>query len=231
MSRVAPTIPFLLNRTELLAEPSGALYWPARATLVVADLHLEKGSSFARRGQLLPPYDSRTTLSRLTDAIRHRQPSRVICLGDSFHDGEAAGRLSAEDAAAIRRLTAACDWIWVAGNHDPTPPGNLGGRVVPDALTDGALVFRHEALDRPAPGEVSGHYHPKAAITQRGRRLSARCFVEDGARLILPAFGAYTGGLNVLDPAIAGLYRDGFRAHLLGPRKVHSFPRSRLLRG
>ncbi|MCR9222139.1 MAG: ligase-associated DNA damage response endonuclease PdeM [Alphaproteobacteria bacterium] len=220
-----------LNGARLTAEPSGALYWPARETLVVADLHLEKGSSFARRGQLLPPYDSRTTLGLLADAITRRRPARVICLGDSFHDADAADRLCEEDRAAVRRLTAACDeWIWIAGNHDPAPPGDLGGRVVCDALTDGPLVFRHEALAQPAAGEVSGHYHPKAAVAQRGRRISARCFVEDGRRAILPAFGAYTGGLNVLDRAIAGLYADGFRAHLLGPRKVYSFPRSRLLR-
>lgn len=231
MSAVPPAPSLHLNGTALIAEPSGALYWPARATLIVADLHLEKGSSFARHGQLLPPYDSRTTLSLLANAIERRRPARLICLGDSFHDAQAADRLAPDDAAAIRRLTGSLDWIWIAGNHDPAPPETLGGRVVSDALVDGALVFRHEALARAAPGEISGHYHPKAAITQRGRRVSARCFVEDGRRLILPAFGAYTGGLDVLDPAIATLYPDGFRVHLLGPRKVHGFPRARLLRG
>jgi len=231
MTRVSLTPEFTLNGARLIAEPSGALYWPDRETLVAADLHLEKGSSFARRGQLLPPYDSRTTLSRLADAIRLRRPRRLICLGDSFHDADAAARLGAEERETIRRLVAAVGaWIWIAGNHDPAPPEDLGGAVATDQLTDGPLVFRHEALDQPAAGEISGHYHPKAAVTQRGRRISARCFVEDGRRAILPSFGAYTGGLNVLDPAISRLYADGFRAHLLGPRKVYSFPRSRLLR-
>jgi hypothetical protein len=230
MSRVAPTIPFLLNGAELLAEPSGALYWPARETLIVADLHLEKGSHFARRGQLLPPYDSRTTLSLIEDAIARRRPRRLIALGDSFHDADAAERLAPDDRGRIARLTRSVEWIWIAGNHDPAPPGELGGHVVTEALADGPLVFRHEALTSPAAGEISGHYHPKAAVTQRGRRIAARCFVEDGRRAILPAFGAYTGGLNVLDPAIARLYAIGFRVHLLGPRKVYSFPKSRLLR-
>lgn len=231
MTRISPSPDIVLNGASLIAEPSGALYWPARETLVVADLHLEKGSSFARRGQLLPPYDSRTTLSQLSDAIGRRRPKRLICLGDSFHDADAAGRLGPEERETIRRLAAAVEaWIWIAGNHDPAPPADLGGEVVTDHLTDGPLVFRHEALATPAAGEISGHYHPKAAVTQRGRRISARCFVEDGRRAILPSFGAYTGGLNVLDPAISGLYANGFRVHLLGPRKVYSFPRSRLLR-
>jgi DNA ligase-associated metallophosphoesterase len=221
--------PLILNGAELMAEPSGALYWPARETLIVADLHLEKGSAFARRGQLLPPYDSRTTLARLAEAMATHRPARLICLGDSFHDIDAGARLSDADRACLKGLTAQCDWVWVAGNHDPTPPRDLGGRIVTDAISDGALTFRHEALDHPAAGEISGHYHPKATLTQRGRRISARCFIEDGRRAILPAFGAYTGGLNVLDPAIGRLYEKGFRVHLLGPRKVYSFPRSRLL--
>ncbi|MEQ8603880.1 MAG: ligase-associated DNA damage response endonuclease PdeM [Marivibrio sp.] len=231
MTRVSLTQDLTLNGASVIAEPSGALYWPARETLIVADLHLEKGSSFARRGQLLPPYDSRTTLSRLADALRARQPKRLICLGDSFHDADAAERLGAEERETIRRLAAAVgSWIWIAGNHDPAPPADLGGAVVTDHLIDGPLVFRHEALAGPAAGEISGHFHPKAAVTQRGRRIAARCFVEDGRRAILPSFGAYTGGLNVLDPAISRHYADGFRVHLLGPRKVYSFPRSRLLR-
>ncbi len=225
-----------INGAQLAAQPSGALFWPDRATLIVADLHLEKGSSFARRGQFLPPYDSRATLARLRAEIDRLAPARVICLGDSFHDDAAADRLSDADRDVLCALTARCDWLWVAGNHDPAPPRGLGGRAARDGWTDGPLVFRHEAqaavggrkAAATAPGEISGHFHPKAAVARRGRRLSARCFVEDGRRLVLPAFGAYTGGLDALDPAISGLFPRGFRAHLLGPRGIHSLTRTAL---
>ncbi len=217
-----------LNGVQLLADPSGALFWPARRTLVAADLHLEKGSAFAARGRLLPPYDTAATLKALADAIDRHRPERVICLGDSFHDDGAAGRLAPSDGAAIRGLTAAREWIWICGNHDPAPPRDWGGRVE-NEVTLGTLTFRHEAAaDRPAPGEVSGHYHPKASVRLRVKRVTGRCFVSDGRRLVLPAFGAYTGGLDVLDPALAGLFPRGFSVHLLGRGGVYSFPKTAL---
>lgn len=220
--------PIEVNGAQLIGDLSGALYWPARRLLVVADLHLEKGSSYAASGQLLPPYDTTATLERLAAACRRYAPARVLCLGDSFHDGEASERLATEDRARIEALTGAYDWIWLCGNHDPEPPADWGGRVESE-LVEGPLVFRHEALDgRPAAGEVSGHFHPKASVKVRFRRLTARCFVTDSRRLILPAFGAFTGGLNVLEPAIAGLFPRGFEAHLLGRRQSFVYPKRAL---
>jgi DNA ligase-associated metallophosphoesterase len=218
-----------LNGVDLLADLSGALLWPDRRLLVVADLHLEKGSAFAQRGQLLPPYDTGATLARLEGVIERHQPETVICLGDSFHDRRGAERLSRPDAERIARLTAARDWIWVTGNHDPEPPAHLGGRIA-DAVTLGALCFRHEATAGPGcgGGEVSGHYHPVAAVRARGRRVRARCFASDGNRLIMPSFGAYTGGLNVLDRVLAPLLGRRFQVHIMGREKLFEFPSARL---
>lgn len=209
-----------VNGARLLADVSGALIWPERRALVFADLHLEKGSSFAARGRPLPPYDSGATIRRMRDALTHHTPETVICLGDSFHDGDGPARLGDGDRRALLALTSAYDWVWIAGNHDPAPALDLGGRVAAE-LVLGGLLFRHAAAQGAAPaGEVSGHYHPKAAVRARGRRLSARCFVSDGRRLILPAFGAYTGGLNVLDPAIRRLFARPLQAHLLGRGRI-----------
>jgi DNA ligase-associated metallophosphoesterase len=220
----------LVNGVGLLADVSGALYWPTRRTLVVADLHLEKGSAFAARGQLLPPYDSAATLQALAEVIARYAPARVICLGDSFHDEGAAGRLAPADAMALRRLTDAREWVWIAGNHDPVPPAVWGGTVA-SRVTLGALTFRHQAGGDHAPGEVSGHYHPKASVRTRAKRISGRCFVSDGRRLVLPAIGAYTGGLDVLDPAIAGLFARDFSVYLLGREAVYGFARKALAAG
>lgn len=220
----------LLNGATVKADPAGALFWPTRGWLLVADLHLEKGSAFARMGQFLPPYDTAATLLRLEDLCRHWRPSRVICLGDSFHDRDAAARVSDADGRRIAALTAAHDWVWIAGNHDPAPPPTWGGSVVAEELREGPLVLRHAAVtDRmAAAGEISGHYHPKAAAVVRGKRISARCFVGDGRRMILPAFGAYAGGLNVLDPAIAGLLHRPFQAWMLGTGRLFPLPSTRL---
>ena len=216
--------PIRLNGVPLAAEPEGALHWADEATLVVADLHLEKGTSYAPAGSFLPPYDTRATLAALATLVDRLRPQRVICLGDSFHDGGAAGRLDAADqrtlADAIARVA---EWWWVAGNHDPTPPDGLGGRVA-EEVTIGPLVFRHQADAARPDGEVSGHYHPRAAVKLRHGRLGGRCFVEDGRRLILPAFGAYAGGLDVRDPAIADLFAPAARIHVIGRGRIHAFP-------
>jgi len=222
-----------LNGADLTADPSGALLWAVRRTLVVADLHLEKGSAFAARGQLLPPYDTRATLGRLEALIAKHRPERVICLGDSFHDGGAGARLAVGDRARLGRLTAARDWVWIEGNHDPEPPDDLGGRVEAE-LIDPPLVFRHQARKRGAKspvvaGEVSGHWHPKAAVHLPPKRISAPCFVSDGRRLVLPAFGAYTGGLSVLDPVVSNLFRPDFVVHLVHRDKLYGFPRDSLV--
>jgi DNA ligase-associated metallophosphoesterase len=221
----AATLP--LNGAALIADLTGALWWPEAALLAFADLHLEKGSSYAPRGTLLPPYDTRTTVKRMADAVGRYKPRTVVCLGDSFHDDGAAARLDDADAAALQRLISGRDWLWVAGNHDPAPPAGLGGRSVAE-FAAGPLRFRHEAVFMTAPGEVSGHFHPKASVSHRGRRVTGRCFASDGRRLVLPAFGAYAGGLSVTDPALAGLFPDGFAVWMLGRSRVHRLPASRL---
>jgi DNA ligase-associated metallophosphoesterase len=203
----------VLNGVELFAEPSGALWWPAAATLMVADLHFEKGTSYAQRGVLLPPYDTRTTLARLTAAIGPRV-ERVICLGDSFHDGDGPQRLSSADASALRALVEHYDWIWITGNHDPILPAMLGGRTVIGEHRLNGLVMRHQA-EADAIGEISGHYHPKSHIDVRGRRLSGACFIHDERRIVLPAFGAYTGGLHIDSEAIRALFPASFRIDLV----------------
>jgi DNA ligase-associated metallophosphoesterase len=213
-----------LAGTTLLADPSGALWWPDERTLIVADLHFEKGAAFARRGALLPPYDTRATLAMLAGVIDRLDPAAVVALGDSFHDRAGADHIAAADAAALAALVARRDWTWVAGNHDPAPGPGLGGRVVADALALGPLTLRHQAVPDTAPGELSGHFHPKAGISIHGRRLTCRCFVADETRVILPAFGAYTGGLDVRDPAISDLFPHGFDAYLAGKTRLTMVP-------
>lgn len=218
-----------VNGADLLADLSGALVWPDKRTLVVADLHLEKGSSLARHKRPLPPYDSAATLGRLETVIARYEPETVICLGDSFHDGDGAIRLSDGDRGRLRALSDAHEWVWIAGNHDPAPSPEIGGRVA-EELVIGGLLFRHIAAGGTGPaGEISGHYHPKAAVRARGRRMSARCFAGDGRRLVLPAFGAYTGGLSVLDPAIRALFPRRCEVHLLGRQRIVSADRSALV--
>ncbi len=217
----------MVNGVRLTPDPSGALWWPDARSLVVADLHLEKGSSYARRGVMLPPYDTRATLDKLDSLVRRYTPARVIALGDSFHDGDGAARLADDDADRLRRLAQQTRWIWIAGNHDPAPPDWLGGTVT-DELADGGLVLRHQARPERQPGEVSGHYHPKASVVVRGRHLTRRCFMTDGIRLILPAFGAYAGGLDVRDEAFVPLFRHRFHAWVLGDQQVFPVPSQRI---
>ena len=210
MSVAAPNLSsetFLHVRGELFTPlPEGALWWAAERTLIVSDLHLEKGSSFAARGQMLPPYDTSATLAIVEGLVDELAPASVISLGDSFHDRKAENRMDAMDAERVRALTARTDWIWVEGNHDPDPPEHLGGRAS-KVLRIGDIVFRHEPTGE--LGEIAGHLHPCAKVASRVRALRRRCFVTDGARLIMPAMGAFTGGLNVLDEAYTPCFPDG----------------------
>lgn len=198
----------------------GALYFAAHRLLVVSDLHLEKGSAFARRGQLIPPYDSVATLSLLAGVISEYEPATVVSLGDSFHDSGGADRLPPAYRALLETLMVGRDWFWIAGNHDPDLPANLPGDAVRE-LALASLLFRHEPQRGAGPGEIAGHLHPCARIVQRGRSVRRRCFATDGERLIMPAFGAYTGSLNVLDRAYAGLFRrGGLVAYMIGADRV-----------
>ena len=209
----------------LTADLSGALFWKEQSLLVVSDLHLEKGSSFAARGVLLPPYDTAATLSRLAAAISRHDPKMVIALGDSFHDCNAHERLSASDREAIAALQGGRDWIWISGNHDPALPSDLGGAVASEVAI-GAIAFRHEPTG--ASGEIAGHLHPKARVATRGRSMERRCFACDGARAVMPAFGAYTGGLSIRDEAFAKIFQTpGFVAHVLGDHRLHAIAASR----
>lgn len=188
--------------TELAALPSGALFWPARAALLLADLHLEKASWLAQvSGQMLPPYDSLATLGAVEAALAATGATEVWCLGDSFHDARGCTRLPADAQARLRALTGGTRWTWITGNHDAGLADHCGGRVVGEAAVDG-LVLRHEASRAEHRPELSGHFHPKLRLTVRGRRVARRCFVATGTKLVLPAFGALTGGMDADDPAI-----------------------------
>jgi uncharacterized protein len=209
----------------LLADLSGALYWDEERLLIVSDLHLEKGSSFALRGILLPPFDTAATLAKLAAVVAHYAPRRVIALGDSFHDRDAHERLNETDRDAIKALQAGRDWIWIEGNHDPAPPASLDGSVATE-IAIGALTFRHEPTG--GEGEIAGHLHPKARVATRGRGIDRRCFAGDGARIVMPSLGAYTGGLSIRDRAFAKIFpSDDFTAHVIGDAAMHVIAASR----
>jgi uncharacterized protein len=206
----------------LVADPAGALYWPDERLLVVADLHLEKGSAFAARGVLLPPYDTAATLARLARLVERYAPRLLIALGDSFHDDGGPLRMSASDRDALKALQQGRDWVWIAGNHDADLPDDIGGCHAA-ALALGALTFRHLPSEQNADGEIAGHLHPLARVARRGRAVSRRCFAGDSRRLVMPAFGAYAGGLNVRDRAIFGLFGTLiFTAHMLGELRLYA---------
>ncbi len=213
-----------VNGETLVLDRSGAAWWPHNRTLIFADLHFEKGSSYARGRQFLPPYDTRATLQRMADVVARRAPVRIIALGDSFHDPHAAERLGGEERALLGALAAKAHFIWITGNHDPHPPAWLGGAVMAQ-WREGGLVFRHEPQMDAERGEVAGHLHPAASVAKYGRGVRRRCFVADAGRLLLPSFGAYTGGLDVGDPAIAGLFGSRFHAFMLGQDRVYAIPR------
>jgi len=211
----------------LLADAQGALYWPEHGLLAVADLHLEKGSSFAARGVLLPPYDTAAALARLARLIAQYAPRCVVALGDSFHDSGGPARLTAEDRDNLQCLQRGRDWIWIAGNHDPEPAPGIGG-VFHETLAIDGLSFRH--LPTGAVGEICGHLHPVARVAHRGRTVSRRCFATDKTRVVMPAFGTFTGGLNVRDAAFADLFGTlAFTAHMLGERRLYAFTAKRCL--
>ena len=212
----------------LSLRPCGALWWAEAEVLVVSDLHLEKGSAYAARGQMLPPYDTRATLLRLAALVEGLRPTTMISLGDSFHDRHARMRMSPQDAAAVRIMTDACDWVWIEGNHDPKPPADLGGRTA-DELRLGPLVFRHQPGPSSSRGEIAGHLHPCARVVGRGGSVRSRCFVSDGERMVMPAYGALTGGLNILDTAFAGLFPNGMIAGVIGRDSVYAAAGDRLL--
>lgn len=193
---------FSFCHVELVALPQGALFWPARQALFVADLHLEKASWFARLGQMLPPYDSLATLADLTALVAATGAREIWCLGDSFHDRDGGDRLPGRARDMLCALTGSMRWTWIIGNHDPGFADHFGGKILDETEVDG-LVLRHEALPDDARPELSGHFHPKLRLTVRGQQVSRRCFVASGTKLILPAFGALTGGLDAGHPAIA----------------------------
>jgi len=210
-----------VNGERVLLDAVGAAFLPSYRTLVVADMHLEKGSSYARSGQLLPPYDSRATLLKLAEAAGRHRPAIIIALGDSFHDGEADKRVGADERGLLEALGAAAEFVWIAGNHDPRPPAWAGGKVVRE-IALGGLTLRHEPHAVLHPGEVAGHLHPCATAAKWGRSVRRRCFVSDGLRLVLPAFGAYAGGLDVREDAIAALFSGLYHAYMLGRSRVYA---------
>lgn len=211
----------VLNGAAVVCDPSGVLFVPDEGLLVVSDLHLEKGAAFARRGMMLPPYDTAATLALLARAIERYEPTRVICLGDSFHDRHGAAFMPAANREALNALIAGRDWIWISGNHDPEPPAFVGGETLEEVAV-GPLIFRHEPSPRPRPGEVAGHLHPVAKVSGNGRSVRGACFASDGTRMVMPSFGVTTGGLNVLDRAFAGLFSAAdARAYVIGLAGVY----------
>lgn len=213
--------PIHIAGERLMLDPMGALFWPATFTLVVSDLHLEKGSAFARKGMLLPPWDTHATLDRLTLLLRRWKPRTVVTLGDTFHDDDGPTRLPAGELRRLRDMTEAHRFVWVLGNHDPTPPDGLDGEWVSEFTTH-PLTFRHRATVTATP-EIVGHHHPKASVPIRGTVISRPCFVTDAHRIMMPAFGAYTGGLDVSDPDIGRHFPRGGRVFLLGKDRLYSF--------
>lgn len=228
MAIVGDSVEMRLGDTLITALPEGALWVGASKTLIVSDLHLEKGSAFALRGQMLPPYDTHAALMKLTAMMLRLQPEIIVSLGDSFHDSGGPARMDARDRELLQLLMSRCDWVWVEGNHDGRAPATLGG-AFHEALHIGSLVLRHHPTEAEAPGEISGHLHPCARVIGRGRSVRRRCFATDGARMVMPAFGAFTGGLNVCDDAYAKIFPDGVTALVLGKDRVLPAPNERLV--
>lgn len=213
--------PISLSGRSLIADVSGALYWPSEDILIVADLHLEKGSAFAARGVMLPPYDTAATLERLAATLDAYPASTVMCLGDSFHDSRAADRMSMVDRETLAILQEDREWLWLNGNHDPVIADCFGGKILHEITVSG-ITFRHEPTGSPVTHEVAGHLHPAARVSFHGHVIRRPCFVGNGKRLVMPAFGTYTGGLNVLDEAFAPLFgNEGLSVLVLGQEGLY----------
>ncbi len=230
MPESAPTLRARLSVCghELTPLDAGALYWEAEGTLLVADLHLEKGAAFAALGMLLPPYDTRTTLQRLSKVIGAVDPARVVALGDSFHRSHLGDSVAEEDSALLTRLQQGREWYWICGNHDQHLPASIGGTICA-TLTIRGITLRHEPSEN-GSREIAGHLHPVARIARRGAVLRRRCFATDGHRLVMPAFGAYAGGLNVLDEAFDTLFvKHRLEAWMMGRADVYPVLGSLLL--
>lgn len=218
-----PAFDFAGQHFHMLADR--ALFWPRHGALIVADLHLEKASWFAARGQPLPPYDSHDTLDRLAQLVAETGARAVWCLGDSLHDADAVARIAPDAAARLDALGATARLTWIAGNHDGLSAGAWGGAVADELEIDG-ILFRHQCVPGELRPEISGHFHPKLRLTVRGRMVSRPCFAGDDRRLILPAFGSLTGGLDVGDPAIAMHFPAGYRAMLVVGDRLLGFARN-----
>ena len=208
---------------DFLASPDGALYWPVEGALLVADLHLEKASWFARLGQMLPPYDSHATLSALTRDVERSGATRLYCLGDSFHDRFGCDRLPDNARALLTSLTAQLDWIWITGNHDAGFVDHCGGRIADELIVRG-IALRHEAISGDPTPEISGHFHPKLRLQMKGRNVSRRCYVASATKLILPAYGSLTGGLDAHHPEILKKVGPGASALVPVTDRLLRFP-------
>jgi DNA ligase-associated metallophosphoesterase len=216
-------VPFSFAGETFAATTDGALFWPAHNTLLVADLHLEKASWFARLGQFLPPYDSHATLTALSAAVEQTGAARLYCLGDSFHDRFGCDRLPASARELLTALTNRLDWTWIVGNHDPGFADHCGGKLA-DEVELGGIILRHEAVRGEPRPEMSGHFHPKLRVSLSGRRVSRRCFVVSPTKLILPAFGSLTGGLDAHHPEIIGNVGPGAAALVPVSDRLLRFP-------
>ena len=216
-------VPFSFAGETFVASPEGAVHWPAQKALLVADLHLEKASWFARLGQFLPPYDSVATLTALTSVVEATEVRRLYCLGDSFHDRFGCDRLPEQARSMLLRMTERLDWVWILGNHDPGFADHCGGRLI-EELEVAGIVLRHEANRADSRPEISGHYHPKYRVNVRGRRVSRRCFVASSTKLILPAFGSLTGGLDASHPEIVKQVGPSASALVPLPDRMLKFP-------
>ena len=216
-----PATAYQFQGEHLLLDPAGLLVWPAQSLLAVAALHLEKGPAAAALGPLVPPWDTARTRARLADAIALYRPTTIVAVGDSFHDGRAAARLSVADHAVLSGLTHRARFVWIGGNHDPHPPEGLPGHSAA-SFTAGPITFRHQTDPR-TQGEGSGHFHPKARVQTRATTIARPCFMADPSRIMLPSFGAYTGGLDILAPAITRHFPRGGQAFLLGQSRLFSF--------
>lgn len=218
-----------LNGLDLIPDLSGALFVPDFETLLIADLHLEKASNMAKRGVHLPPYDTRASLTQLEAVIAQLQPEQLIFLGDSFHDDEARERIAEADLIRLRAVSKRAATIWITGNHDPNPPTDIGGRIANEVVL-GGVTLRHEPKQLgPEDFEIAGHLHPGAAVSQRGRHIHCKCFAADRNRLIMPAFGSFTGGLSICAAPFESLFTGkDFHVWMLGDRAIYKFPAKRV---